>query len=450
MKYNRKEKQIRICRDEDMSDTAKELMTQIALAKKEAVLKGIIREEKSMPPIENKEIPYSLPDGWQWIRLGDYALKVTDYVASGSFASLKENVLITNEPNYAIMVKTADFSNGFTKNLTYTDEHGYEFLSNSNLFGGELILSNIGSIGKVFIVPYLEQPMTLASNTVMVKVTDDSLIKYLYYYFLSPLGQRTLFSISSGTSMMKFNKTQLKNILVPVAPLEVQQEIVKQIESVSKVIELRKKELKNLDKLIKARFVELFVGKDYPLVALDDLSLGKGEYGAQSASIEYNPSRPRYVRITDIQDDGTLNDDVVSSANIEDDEQYKLSYGDFMFARMGATVGKTYAYKSGNQIFAGYLIRYRLNLKKIIPEYLYAYTKLEEYKNWVLLNQSGAAQPGINAKKYGSLLIPVAPLEEQRAFEDFVTQVDKSKFAVQKALDEAQLLFESLMQKYFG
>ena len=200
------------------------------------------------------------------------------------------------------------------------------------------------------------------------------------------------------------------------------------LDKVSSVIAQRKLELQKLDDLIKARFVEMFVGKNYPLVALDDLSLGKGEYGTQSASIEYDPSRPRYVRITDIQDDGTLNDDVVSSANIEDDEQYKLSYGDFMFARMGATVGKTYAYKSGNQIFAGYLIRYRLNLKRIIPGYLYAYTRLEEYKNWVLLNQSGAAQPGINAKKYGSLLIPVAPLEEQRAFEDFVQQVDKSKF----------------------
>ena len=126
-------------------------------------------------------------------------------------------------------------------------------------------------------------------------------------------------------------------------------------------------------------------------------------------------------------DDGTLNDDVVSSANVEDDEQYKLSYGDFMFARMGATVGKTYAYKTGNQIFAGYLIRYKLNLEKILPEYLYTYTKLDEYKNWVVLNQSGAAQPGINAKKYGSLQIPVAPLEKQREFSDFVHQVDKSK-----------------------
>lgn len=185
-------------------------------------------------------------------------------------------------------------------------------------------------------------------------------------------------------------------------------------------------------------------------MTLDDLSLGKGEYGAQSASVPYDSSRPRYVRITDINDDGTLNDDVVSSANDKDDEQYKLCYGDFLFARMGATVGKTYAYTSGNQIFAGYLIRYKLKLEKILPEYLYAYTRLEEYKNWVILNQSGAAQPGINAKKFGSLQISVAPLEEQQAFADFVRHVDKSKVAIQKSLDETKLLFDSLMQEYFG
>ena len=211
--------------------------------------------------------------------------------------------------------------------------------------------------------------------------------------------------------------------------LEEQRAIVDILDKTSDIVTKRNQEIQFLDDLIKARFVEMFVDKGYPLVALDDLAIGKGEYGAQSASVEYDPMRPRYVRITDINDDGTLNDDVVSSANVEDDEQYKLSYGDFMFARMGATVGKTYAYKSGNQIFAGYLIRYKLNLGKIMPEYLYTYTKLDEYKNWVVLNQSGAAQPGINAKKYGSLQIPVAPLEEQREFAALVKQVDKSKVA---------------------
>ena len=156
--------------------------------------------------------------------------------------------------------------------------------------------------------------------------------------------------------------------------------------------------------------------------------MGKGEYGAQSASTEYDPKRPRYVRITDINDDGTLNDDVVVSINPDDDKQYRLEYGDFMFARMGATVGKTYAFISGNQIFAGYLIRYKLNQKLINPRYLFWYTKLDEYWNWVKLNQSGAAQPGINAQKYGALQIPVPPIELQEQFAAFVEQTDKSKY----------------------
>lgn len=204
--------QICICRVrvEELIDV-RSLISKIQSDKQEAIELGVLKKEKKLDDIHKNEIPYSLPDGWEWIRLGDYAFKITDYVASGSFASLKENVLITNEPNYAIMVKTADFSNNFSKNLTYTDEHGYTFLSNSNLFGGELILSNIGSIGKVFIVPNLGVPMTLASNTVMVKMSDKKLIKYLYYFFLSPLGQRTLKNISSGTSMMKFNKMIIRS-----------------------------------------------------------------------------------------------------------------------------------------------------------------------------------------------------------------------------------------------
>ena len=278
----------------------------------------------------------------------------------------------------------------------------------------------------------------------------EGLDEYLSVYFQSPIYRRKISEVAIGANINNIRNEHIDELDIPVFSNDEQASIVKKIHLIQEVISNRKAELEKLDNLIKARFVEMFVDRDYPLIALDELSLGKGEYGAQSASIDYNSSRPRYVRITDINDDGTLNDDLVSSANVEDDKQYKLSYGDFMFARMGATVGKAYAYKSGNQIFAGYLIRYRLNLEKIMPEYLYAYTKLDEYRNWVLLNQSGAAQPGINAKKYGSLRVPVAPLKEQKAFVKFVNQVDKSKVAVQKALTETQLLFDSLMQQYFG
>ena len=241
-----------------------------------------------------------------------------------------------------------------------------------------------------------------------------------------------------------------KNEKFNLDTIDRQIEIVDILTKTENVIELHRQELEKLNNLIKARFVELFINRGYPRKTIADISIGKGEYGAQSASIEYDINRPRYVRITDINDDGTLNDNVASSVNPADDKQFKLEYGDFLFARMGATVGKTYMFIEGNQIFAGYLIRYKLNLKLVNPRYLFWYTKMDEYSEWIKLNQSGAAQPGINAKKYESLQIPLPPIGLQNEFAEFVKLIDKSKVAVQKALDEAQLLFDSLMQKYFG
>lgn len=292
------------------------------------------------------------------------------------------------------------------------------------------------------IVKYVDQPFFLGADGVKVLRSrfKDANYRYLYY---------ALKSVKIPNTGYNRHFKWLKEAKIYYPNSEEQSKIVLILDGISSVVEHRQQELQKLDELVKARFVELFIGKGYPTKTIDEVSLGKGEYGAQSASIEYDPTRPRYVRITDINDDGTLNDDVVASINPDDDEQYRLEYGDFLFARMGATVGKTFAFIAGNQIFAGYLIRYKLNQKLVNPRYLFWYTKLDEYWNWVKLNQSGAAQPGINAKKYGSLRIPVPPVAEQEQFAAFVEQTDKSKVAVQKALDEAQLLFDSLMQKYF-
>lgn len=271
-----------------------------------------------------------------------------------------------------------------------------------------------------------------------------------YYFYSKPFREQINRITKKSVNQASFAVADLKRLTILVPPLSKQHEVVDVLDKINKIITFRQQQLAKLDELVKAWFVEMFICKDNPMVTLDSLTLGKSEYGAQSASAEYDSNRPRYIRITDINDDGTLNNDIVSSANIEDDQRYKLTYGDFLFARMGATVGKTYAYKSGDQIFAGYLIRYKLNLQKIMPEYLFAYTKLEKYKKWVLLNQSGAAQPGINAKKYGSLQIPLAPLEEQRAFTNFVRQTDKSRLLIRKSLEQMETLKKALMQQYFG
>lgn len=299
-------------------------------------------------------------------------------------------------------------------------------------------------------VKYYNGKFDAYQRTYIIESMDKNILSVPYLHCFLDKYVETLRKQSIGGVIKYIKLGNLTEAQIPLCSIEEQSELVKNLEKVNHLIIDRKTQLSKLDELVKARFVEMFLEKNYPMVALDDLSLGKGEYGAQSASVEYDANRPRYVRITDIKDDGTLNDDVVSSANVDDDIQYKLSYGDFMFARMGATVGKTYAYKTGNQIFAGYLIRYRLNTEKIMPEYLYSYTKLEEYKNWVLLNQSGAAQPGINAKKYGSLQIPVPPIDLQKEFVAFIKQIDKSKIEFQQSLEKLETLKKSLMQQYFG
>ena len=265
-------------------------------------------------------------------------------------------------------------------------------------------------------------------NQHIFKVVFDKLpVNKEYFVFAVEHKLAEMESKTHGATMKHIVKKDFDGTTIPYPPIEKQAEIADHLRRITSLIDRQTEQLLLLDQLVKSRFIELFIGKGYPTKTVDEVSLGKGEYGAQSASIEYDPTRPRYVRITDINDDGTLNDDVVASINPDDDEQYRLEYGDFMFARMGATVGKTYAFITGNQIFAGYLIRYKLNQKLINPRYLFWYTKLDEYWNWVKLNQSGAAQPGINAKKYGSLRIPVPPIEQQEQFAAFVEQTDKSK-----------------------
>ena len=167
---------------------------------------------------------------WKQVKLEDFVELITDYVANGSFASLKANVQIYKEPNYALMVKTADFANDFTKSLTYTDRRGYDYLSKSNLFGGELLLSNIGSVGKVFRVPYFDRPMTLASNSIMIRCKEELYYKWLYYFFLSPIGNQMLNGITTGTTMKKFNKTGLRGLIISVPGDDEKKRIVTRIE----------------------------------------------------------------------------------------------------------------------------------------------------------------------------------------------------------------------------
>lgn len=173
-----------------------------------------------------------MPDGWAWSRLEPIASLITDYVANGSFASLKANVRTYKEKNYALFVRTVDFANNFKGDLSYIDKESYDFLEKSKLYGGELMLSNIGaSIGKVFKVPHLDTPMSLAPNAIILRFFNDITCDYFEYVFKSLVGQNYLQFLSGGAAMPKFNKTDLRAMIVPVPPIKEQERIVESVKN---------------------------------------------------------------------------------------------------------------------------------------------------------------------------------------------------------------------------
>ena len=140
------------------------------------------------------------------------------------------------------------------------------------------------------------------------------------------------------------------------------------------------------------------------------------EYGATAAAIPFDPELPRYVRITDLTDDGRLRTEDARSAKPSEVNGYELEPGDLLFARSGATVGKTYLYnpQDGPCVYAGYLIRFRAMPSISLPEFLGLWTHSYGYHRWVVSMFRAGAQPNINAAEYSSMRIPLPTPNEQR------------------------------------
>ena len=183
----------------------------------------------------------------------------------------------------------------------------------------------------------------------------------------------------------------------------------------------------------------------YQPVSLASLLIAPPQYGANESGIKrISEKQVRYIRITDINDNGLLNNNL--GATVERiNAKYILNHNDLLFARSGATVGKTFLYKKNLYnypcLFAGYLIKFQLNPSIVIPDYLFIYTQLSSYKDWIIATQRAAAQPNINAEEYKSLQVPLPPLTVQNKIYEIYHFAVLNK---QKKEQEANALLASI------
>lgn len=191
----------------------------------------------------------------------------------------------------------------------------------------------------------------------------------------------------------------------------------------------------------------------WPMVALGEVAKGKGQYGVGLSSRRWVPEDPRYIRITDIDESGRLNSEKVAPDGTESGwDRARLRPGDLLFARSGATVGKTYVHSAAHDpaVYAGYLIRFELDPERALPEYVFRYTQSAEYWSWIASSQRAVAQPNINAKQYGELLIPLPPLPEQLRIAAILDHADALRAKRREALTRLDELTKSIFIDVFG
>ena len=200
-----------------------------------------------------------IPVEWHIVAIKDLSVYITDYVANGSFASLRENVRLYDKPNYAHFIRNTDLKAESYK--MYVDKHSYEFLSKSVLEGGEIIISNVGDVGSVFLCPKLEKPMTLGNNIILLRPKKDYLTFYLYMLFKGGIGQHLIDGVTGGSAQRKFNKTDFKSIKLMMPPVNVLIKFDRIVKPIFSKIEENRDEISRLTSLRDTLLPKLMSGE---------------------------------------------------------------------------------------------------------------------------------------------------------------------------------------------
>ena len=338
---------------------------------------------------------------------------------------------------------------------TAVDESGIKIIPKNTV-----IMSFKLSIGKVAITP-----KEMYSNEAIMSFIDKGVLKiepvYLYYLLMHKDWDTGTNKAVMGKTL---NKASLSQMTVNIHGYSEQLEIIKALDAASSIIAARKQQLTELDNLIKARFVEMFGDPeinsfDWPVCTLKELvsfEPQNGLYKPQSAYVQDGSGFP-IVRIDAFFNGRITNFSALKRLECSESEvqRYLLQENDIVINRVNSIeyLGKCAHIKGllEETVFESNMMR--LHLDDTVMNAVFA-TKLlcsqYIYKQIMIRAKKAVNQASINQQDVLSFRMFVPPLELQEQFAAFVEQTDKSKVAVQKALDEAQLLFDSLMQKYFG
>ena len=383
----------------------------------------------------------------EWKKLGEICY-ISDYVSNGSFASLRDNVQYKSEPDYAILVRFAYYSNGFdTSKFVYIDEHAYHFLSKSYLEGGEIIMSNVGSCGLLFRCPKLDRKMSLAPNSILIK---SEFIDYLYYWLGGNVGQEEIRKITSKSAMPKFNKTEFKKIQVPIPSIEEQNRIVgildtftASIENLKEQITQRRKQYEHYrDQLLDLEGKEGVEIKTLGTIChIGDGLHGTPEYDENGDYFFINGNNLSNGHIILKSDTKRVNEEMFAKYGIE------LNTTSILMSING-TIGNIAFYHNERIVLGKSAAYFQVRKKDILDyKYLYFYLQTQKANDYYQSMLTGSTIKNLGLKALRTFEIPIPSLPEQSRIVSILDTFEASIANLEAQLSQREKQYEYYRNK---
>lgn len=318
---------------------------------------------------------------------------------------------------------------------------------------GNILLSNIGTIGKSLLIEE-EKNFLIAWNIFLIKVNESKInSKFLNFYFQYLDMSNYYNKYLTGGTVKFINKKTMENIEIPNISLVNQIEIANKLEKVQKMIDIRKKQIEELDELIKSQFVEMFEKEKNEEILNNICKFINGDRGKNyPSSGEFVESGIPFINA------GLIKEKKVNwkEMNYITEEKYnklgsgKIQKDDVLYCLRGSLGKHCIIDVERKGAIASSLVILRANKEKILPEYLLNILDTDEIIMQQEQANNGSSQPNLSAGSVKKYKIKLPNIKRQEEFVNIVKQIDKQKFEIQKNLEEMQKLQESLMNKYFG
>lgn len=337
----------------------------------------------------------------------------------------------------------------------------FEKLKCKEVFSGDILISRLPEpVGRACLVPEKKQRMITAVDCTICRIDDKKIRRrYLCYYLQSANYYTQLKNSITGTTRKRISRKNLGNIEIKIPSDKKQEEVIKQLDLIVEIIDNKKKKLQLLDTLVKSRFAEMFGN---PLNGTAKYPIH--QVGEVANSVDPQPSH----RTPPVEEDGvpyvSIKDCDYKTGKIDFEgarkvspkvleehlNRYTLHEGDFVIGKIGTIGNPVFIPARDDYTLSANIVLVQPNRELVSPYFLKYSFESDFVERQFAEAKNSTSQAAFGIQKVRTVKVMNPDLDVQNKFENFVQQVDKSKSKIQKSLEETQLLFDSLMQKYFG